>query len=70
MSSKYPIILVHGIAAKQLRILNAFGKIGDELEKEGYKVYVADHDGFGSIENNAAHLKKYVEWRFSENVSM
>ena len=35
MSSKYPIILVHGIAAKQLRILNAFGQIGEELKKEG-----------------------------------
>ena len=61
MSSKYPIILVHGIAAKQLKILNAFGKIGHELEKEGYKVYIADTDGFGSIENNAAQLKKFIQ---------
>lgn len=60
MSSKYPIILVHGIAAKQLRILNAFGKIGDELKKEGYKVYIADTDGFGSIEKNAEQLKKFI----------
>lgn len=60
MSSKYPIVLVHGIAAKQLRIMNAFGKIGDELEKEGYKVYIADTDGFGSIEKNAEQLKKYI----------
>ncbi len=60
MASKYPIILAHGIAAKQLRILNAFGKIGYELEKEGYKVFVADTDGFGSIENNAEQLKKYI----------
>lgn len=61
MPSKYPIILAHGIAAKQLRILNAFGRIGEELEKEGYKVYVADTDGFGSIENNAEQLKKFIE---------
>ena len=61
MSSKYPIILVHGIAAKQLRILNAFGQIGRELEKEGYKVYVADTDGFGSIESNAEQLKNFIE---------
>lgn len=60
MASKYPIILAHGIAAKQLRILNAFGKIGDELEKEGYKVFVADTDGFGSIEGNAAQLKRFI----------
>ena len=61
MSSKYPIILVHGIAAKQLRILNAFGQIGDELKKEGYTVYISDNDGFGSIENNAGQLKKFIE---------
>ena len=61
MSSKYPIVLVHGIAAKQLRILNAFGQIGEELKKEGYTVYISDNDGFGSIENNAEQLKKYIE---------
>ena len=66
MSSKYPIVLVHGIAAKQLRILNAFGKIGDELKKEGYTVYISDHDGFGSIENNAAQLKTFIEGVLNE----
>ena len=60
MATKYPIILVHGIAAKQLRIINAFGRIGEELEKEGHKVFVADTDGFGSIENNAEQLKSYI----------
>lgn len=60
MATKYPIILAHGIAAKQLRILNAFGQIGNELTKEGYQVFVADTDGFGSIENNAEQLKKYI----------
>jgi hypothetical protein len=35
MATKYPIVLVHGIAAKQLRILNAFGKIGNKLEEAG-----------------------------------
>ena len=61
MPSKYPIVLVHGIAAKQLRILNAFGQIGNELEKEGYKVFIADIDGFGSIENNAEQLKAFID---------
>ena len=61
MSTKYPIILAHGIAAKQLRVLNAFGRIGEELEAEGYKIYIADTDGFGSIENNAKQLKRFIE---------
>ena len=36
------------------------------LEKEGYKVYVADTDGFGSVENNAEQLKSFIERVLSE----
>ncbi len=60
MATKYPIILAHGIAAKQLRIMNAFGRIGKKLEEAGYDVYVADTDGFGRIETNAEQLKEYI----------
>ena len=59
MSTKYPIILAHGIAAKQLRVLNAFGQIVSELTKSGYQVFVADTDGFGSVETNAEQLKRF-----------
>ena len=61
MKTKYPIILAHGIAAKQARIINAFGKIGDELTRAGYSVHIADTDGFGTIEGNAAQLKEFIE---------
>ena len=60
MQSKYPIVLVHGIAAKQLKVINAFGQIGSQLEKEGYKVFIADTDGFGSVENNAEQFEDVV----------
>lgn len=61
MSCKYPVVLAHGIAAKQLRILNAFGKIGDELTRAGNDVFIADTDGFGTVEGNALQLKRYIE---------
>ena len=61
MPTKYPIILAHGIAAKQLRVLNAFGNIGRELEAVGNKVYIADTDGFGAIETNAEQLRCFVD---------
>ena len=60
MATKYPIILVHGVAAKQLRIMNAFGRIGHKLADAGYTVFVADTDGFGTVESNAHQLKSYV----------
>lgn len=66
MATKYPIVLVHGIAAKQLPFFNAFGNIDKELKKEGYRVYVSDHDGFGSIENNAEQIKKFIRWVMTE----
>ena len=64
--TKYPIVLVHGIAAKKLRILNAFGKIGNKLEEAGNAVFSADTDGFGRIENNAEQLRDYIERVLSE----
>ena len=60
LATKYPMILVHGVAAKQWRIINAFGRIGHKLADAGYTVFVADTDGFGSIETNAEQLKRYV----------
>ena len=60
MSCRYPVVLVHGIAMKQLRIINAFGKIGHKLEEEGHIVFVAPIDGFGTVESNAAQLKDFV----------
>ena len=60
MSCRYPIILVHGIAIKQSKVIKAFGKIEQVLDDAGHDVYVADVDAFGSIENNAAQLKRYI----------
>lgn len=61
MATKYPVILVHGIAAKQSWIMNAFGKIGDVLREHGNDVYIADNDGFGRIATNAEQLRVFVE---------
>ena len=61
MATKYPIVLVHGVAAKQLPFFNAFGRIDVELKKAGYKVFVSNHDGFGRIETNAEQLKVFIE---------
>lgn len=61
MATKYPIILVHGIAAKQSWVMNAFGKIGDVLKDDGNDVYIADNDGFGRIATNAEQLRVFIE---------
>lgn len=64
--TKYPIVLVHGIAIKQSKVIRAFGKIENVLRDAGYTVYVADIDAFGTIENNAAQLCDYINRILSE----
>lgn len=60
MSTKYPIILVHGLMLKDYRFFKAFGNIEHFLRSRGYKVYTSDADGVGSIENNAAQLRRQI----------
>ena len=60
MKCKYPIILVHGIALKDVKFFKAFGRIENILKAEGNIVYTSETDGFGTIENNAQQLKKQI----------
>ena len=60
MKCKYPIILVHGIALKDIKFFKAFGRIENILKEQGNIVYTSTTDGFGTIENNAEQLKKQI----------
>ena len=61
MQTKYPIVLVHGIALKEFKFVKSFGRIGKTLREAGCKVYSGNTDGFGSVENNAAQLKEQIK---------
>ncbi len=60
MACKYPIILVHGLMVRHMWICRAFGKIPRALREDGHEVYIANHDGYGSIETNAEQLYGYI----------
>ncbi len=66
MATKYPIILVHGVALKEKKHFRAFGRIKEELCARGYQVYIAETDAFGSIENNALQLRDFIEKKLME----
>lgn len=61
MNTKYPIVLVHGMALKDWKFIKSFGEIDRILRIQGYHVYKAKTDGFGSIETNALQLKEHIE---------
>ncbi len=58
--TRYPIILVHGIAIRELKLRGAFGKIEGTLKDAGYDAYTAGTDAFGTIESNAEQLKEII----------
>ena len=60
MKTKYPIVLVHGIMLKDILCIKAFGKIEKVLSEAGEAVYTSNHDGLGTIEDNASQLKRFI----------
>lgn len=54
---KYPVVLVHGLMAKDFPFWRAFRGIADFLKKQGIAVYVSNQDGIGTIASNAQQLK-------------
>lgn len=59
--TKYPVVLVHGLAAKDFPFCRAFGSIADFLRKQNIVTYVTNQDGVGTIQNNAKQLKAEIE---------
>lgn len=58
--TKYPIVLVHGMMAKNFPFYPAFRHIADFLRAQGLCIYVANQDGVGTIAGNAAQLKAEI----------
>lgn len=60
VSTKYPVVLVHGMMAKDFTFWRAFRGIRDFLQNQQIAVYVTNQDGVGSVETNAAQLKEEI----------
>jgi len=56
--TKYPVVLIHGIAMNDINILGVdyFYGIKGELEDEGFTVFVTTQDCFNSTENRAREV--------------
>ena len=58
--AKYPIVLVHGMMAKDFAFYPAFRGIVNFLRQQNIPVYVTNQDGIGTIAGNAAQLKDEI----------
>ena len=61
MNTRYPIVLVHGLAMKDTFFMRSFGRIDRILRIQGFKVYKSNVDAVGAVESNAAQLKAEIE---------
>lgn len=59
-ATKYPILLVHGLAFRDFRRFSYWGRIPEELKLNGARVYHGEQEAWGTIENNAAVLRERV----------
>jgi len=69
-ATKYPIVLVHGAGFRDKTFrIGYWGRIPATLEAQGARIFYGGTDGWGSIESNAAMLKKTVESVLAETGS-
>ena len=73
-ATKYPIILVHGVFFRDLEKLNYWGRIPEELEKNGAILYYGEQQSALGIEESAKEvaerIKKIVEETGCEKVNI
>jgi triacylglycerol lipase len=56
-STRYPVVLVHGISQRDDYLFPYWGSVPEALRAQGASVYLAGHDAWGSIEDNAEKLR-------------
>lgn len=59
-ATKYPILMVHGVFFRDTKFFNYWGRIPNELERNGAKIYYGNHSSAASIADSAAELKERI----------
>ena len=70
MKTRYPIVLVHGLAMRDTFFMKSWGTIDRILRIQGYEVYKSQVDAFGTVKTNAAQLDKAVQILAGVNTQM
>lgn len=61
-STKYPVLLVHGVFFRDSKILNYWGRVPAELEKNGAKIYYGQHESASSVVDSAEQLYERIRY--------
>ncbi len=60
-ATKYPVLMVHGFFFRDSRILNYWGRIPSELEKNGANIFYGEHQSAAPIPESAAEITERVQ---------
>lgn len=59
--TKYPILLVHGVFFRDSKLLNYWGRIPAELQKNGAVIYYGNHESASSVEDSGKALANRIK---------
>lgn len=59
--TKYPILLVHGVFFRDFKYFIYWGRITDELQKNGAKIYFGNHQSALSVDDSAKELTERIK---------
>ena len=59
-ATKYPILMVHGVFFRDSEKLNYWGRIPDELMKNGAKIFYGEHESAAPVAQSAAELAERI----------
>lgn len=59
--TKYPVLLVHGVFFRDYEFFNYWGRIPEELEKNGCKIYYGNHSSALGVPNSAKELASRIK---------
>ena len=59
--TKYPLLMVHGVFFRDFRYLNYWGRIPEELQKNGAIIFYGNHQSASSVEDSAVELTDRIK---------
>lgn len=59
--TKYPILLVHGVFFRDFKHFNYWGRIPEELSKNGARLFYGNHQSASSVADSAAELTDRIK---------
>lgn len=59
--TKYPILMVHGVFFRDFTHFNYWGRIPEELKKNGATIFYGEHNSASSVKDSAEQLVKRIE---------